>query len=320
MGRSREGLFEVATGGEPGRVDELLAGTLEIPGGEVGGRRLGEVIRRACAVKPSQRFGRATEMAQELDAVEQSSPDEAVRNGQRPGPRSWWKRWETWAAAAVLFIAGDLAIILAPTSATGPLRIQAMQLEHYTGKDHPKSVGEIGVESYETHFDDDAVAIRVELSEPAFCYVIALNADGGLQLCYPADEHETPPLDNVIEAPVGPDGKAMLFGLTDGVGTQAFVVVASREALPPYAQWSLELGELPWRHCETDGVWTSDGGRLERVGGQRGELRPAPRPMPFRETVAALRDAPGIHSVLGIAFPVRPAEAPSQEVPGDPRH
>ena len=68
--------------------------------------------------------------------------------------------------------------------------------------------------------------LEARLTAPGYCYLIALNPDGREQLCWPEDPAAPPPPTQVIDYPQDP---TMGFGLTDGVGLQAFVLVVSRD-------------------------------------------------------------------------------------------
>jgi hypothetical protein len=158
----------------------------------------------------------------------------------------------------------------------------------------------------------DLVRVRVTLSRPAYGYLIALNPDGTIQFCAPiggiVPASPRPELDF-------PEDRADYFPLTDGIGLQAFVVVASDRCLPVYESWKTQVpGGLSWSPVDQEGFWTygsataSDAARF-RFGGQlRG-------PIVRREGAAALvnlcdrlRRSPGVTLVCAVAFPVNPEE------------
>ena len=90
--------------------------------------------------------------------------------------------------------------------------------------------------------------------------------------------------------------------------------VASRPPLPPYRQWAQELGAIPWIPFEIEGVWRSDGDRLEHLGQLRGAIVARPGAMrPSTSSVAALKGSSKIETVLAIAFPVRQGAAADQK-------
>jgi hypothetical protein len=157
---------------------------------------------------------------------------------------------------------------------------------------------------------DDEVRIRARLTAPAYCYLIALHPDGSTELYYPegeAGEATPPPLSDRLSYPVGEN----VSPLTDGVGLQAYVLVASREPLPAYSAWKARLGDLPWGHIKADGIWHYDGQRYEQLALRRSVPRPTAVavPAPFKSTCDALAKVPGIHAIDAWAFPVRSKES-----------
>ena len=140
-------------------------------------------------------------------------------------------------------------------------------------------------------------------SAPAYCFLIALNPDGKAQLCYPAKPDVVPSRVSSIDFPANPSEG---FGLTDGVGTQAFALVASAKPLPTYAEWSKALGALPWKRGETEIVWRYDGHNFESDV-ERGDTRPLTGLPPALEAACrTLGSAPGVEAIRAVAFPVKP--------------
>jgi hypothetical protein len=173
-----------------------------------------------------------------------------------------------------------------------------------------RQVGEIGLNSSEARYLDDSIGIQVHLADEAYCYVLALNPDGGIQLCFPAGDKLPPPPRHVIEAPVLADGTPGLLALTDDVGAQGVVIVASTRPLPAYVEWIERVGPLPWQRCNTTAVWLSDGMRVTRGSGHRGDILEQPATaQPFVDCMNKLNDALGVESVRGILFPVRESRA-----------
>ncbi len=304
-------LFELSTGHEPQRLSELLSGTLAIPGPDPRAAQLASVVRRACAAAPSQRFRTAVDMVGALEAI---GPRGAKRARRLVAPvlvlvalaagtalaltQPWQNRQPPQSAAP-----GMIGLLPDSSAAIGI----SMRLDHYRGEGFQK-IGQVGLNSFEAREKEDSVALRVELTDPAYCYVLALNPDGRVQRCYPPDEQRPPPASRLIEAPVDMDGTTSYFGLTDGAGAQAFVVMASRRPLPPYAEWKKGAAEPAWQAFQIDGVWEHDGRMLTRRGADRGEFRrPTGATKPFTDALTALRQAPGVEIVHGILFPVRPA-------------
>jgi hypothetical protein len=81
---------------------------------------------------------------------------------------------------------------------------------------------------------NELVRVHVKLTGPAYVYLIALNPDGEPQPCVPAGAIAPSSPRRELDFPEDP---AKYFKLDDGVGLQAFVVVASDGPLPPYDTW-----------------------------------------------------------------------------------
>jgi hypothetical protein len=156
---------------------------------------------------------------------------------------------------------------------------------------------------------NDEVRVYIKLGSRAYAYLLALNPDGAIQLCVPADAHAPPgQVAQLVYPP--PTDHEQYFGLTDGAGLQAFVLVASREPLPPFSAWTPASG-LPWRAARSTEVWEFDGltlgprGRTAGTGPDRGTVRArSVAPVPLRDVCRRLREAPGVDLVRALAFPV----------------
>jgi hypothetical protein len=153
----------------------------------------------------------------------------------------------------------------------------------------------------------DSVRVHVELTRPAYVFLIALNPDGKGQLCVQsgAAASATPLRD--LEFPENPSG---YFGLTDGVGLQAFVVVASERPLPAYATWKDRIpGGLSWSPVEREALWTYDGAALAVAPRLRGPiLHREVAPKSLVDLCDRLRRTPGVALVRAVAFPVKPEQ------------
>jgi CHAT domain len=157
----------------------------------------------------------------------------------------------------------------------------------------------------------DLLRIQATLSPPAYSYLIALNPNGTIQLCATAGGA-------VPSTPRGklifPDNPDDYFGLTDGVGLQAFVVVAFDHSLPAYESWKAQVpGGLAWSSVDREGFWTYDSAELSEAKRVRGELR---GDILRRESASEvlidlcdrIRRSPGVTLVRAVAFPVKPEE------------
>lgn len=155
----------------------------------------------------------------------------------------------------------------------------------------------------------DLVRVQVAFSRPAYSYLIALYPNGTIQLCVPVGGIVPSLPRRELDFPEYP---ADYFGLTDGVGLQAFVVVASDRSLPAYESWKTQVpGGLAWSPVDREGFWTydsaapSDAARFR--GKLRGEiLRRESAPEALVSLCDRLRRSPGVTLVRAVAFPVKP--------------
>ena len=187
------------------------------------------------------------------------------------------------------------------------LRIVSFKIDHFRGAKPPRSLGPIGESPGPILFDDD-VRVHARLNAPAYCYLIALNPDGKVQLCHPLKPTEAPLRADEIAYP----GGNLYFPLTDGTGLQAFVLLVSSEPLPPYSEWT-GRDKLHWEtvQAEGSGVWGFDGHNFEPLAGdRRGEPRKhSGPPRPFEEVCDRFTKLPQVNAVEAVAFPVsKPSE------------
>jgi serine/threonine protein kinase len=257
--------------------------------------RLERIVVKAMAAEPEDRYPSADAMANALDAF--------------LNRRRRLARLVRTLLIGVLAVAGYLlwprpAREANPVPVPDPgrsLKVESFQVElHPVNRDDP--VGLIGIGTFAARFGQDA-RVQAQLNLPACCYLIALNPNGKDQLCYPTDPGIAPSSAATIDYPSDP-GKG--FGLTDGVGTQAFVLIVSTKQLPSYAEWSKSLGDLPWKPISTDNVWRYDGRTFDRDI-ERGAVRPlSDLPPALEATCQMLVGRPEVEAIRVLAFPVRP--------------
>ncbi len=166
-----------------------------------------------------------------------------------------------------------------------------------------RSLGRIGRGDVEPRLDDD-VRIEARLSAPAYCYLIALNPDGSIQHCYPENTASAPPRERSLEFPADPLSG---FGLTDGVGVQAFVLVASGQPMPPPEKLRSKIEKLPWRRIQSDIVWQYDGEKWTLDPDvHRGTIRTlADLPTALDQSCRALKAELKTATIEALAFPVK---------------
>jgi hypothetical protein len=304
-------LYLLLTGAELGRFPEFAAGTLTIPGGGARAEAWRRVIVRACHQDPGQRWAnagalrRALAPLKALDAA--TGPPTAAAGGttaapagksKRKYPGSKWAFYTALVAAALAVAVGGVIWI---PGFFEPPRIVELKIDHWDDAKEP--VGVIGWPPSLTTRLDDWVRVHVEFSRPSYCYLIAYNPRGQEQLCYPEDDARQP--ERVTQLAY-PRDAVWKYHLNDGVGMQAFVVIAARQALPPFAAWRRLAGPAPWKPFRADVAWSFDGQRFEALDHRLRADEPFHvRPKPFEDVCHFLKAGPGVEVIRGIAFPVQ---------------
>jgi hypothetical protein len=191
-------------------------------------------------------------------------------------------------------------------------KIKVTQWEVQPGKTVP--VGVLGTDVFEVPFGG-RVTVDVELSEPGYAYLLALNANGEEQLLWPVngagkpDDIVAPPRRQSFRCPArkAAAGKAVLFRLDDEPrgGLQAFAVMAARRPLPAYRERRERHGKAGWRRLSAEGVWWADRTGTHPVLAGQGVVRGSEEEVegvpPLQEVVQALGRA---EAVAVWAFPV----------------
>jgi hypothetical protein len=263
------------------------------------------------ALRPDVPAGLAAVLERMLakDPADRYASPGAVGNALRPfaapaRPPRRRKLLPHLAALAALGVVAALALAVSaglrqPAGSPG-LQVVSLRVSHYRGEE-ARLLGDLGLTSFAARREDD-VRVQARLSRPAYCYLIALNPDGKEQLRVPPDETVPPVRRDALDYPADPD---TYFGLTDGAGMQAFVLLAAREPLPAYAAWKSLAGTPPWQRFEAEGVWQLDGGRFRRLDVSRGQERVHGVPPPLQALTDFLRRT-GADAVGAVAFPVQP--------------
>jgi len=305
---------------------------------------LAGLVARLLAKQPGERPATAWELADALAAFTTPPPADATLAGSyanirppRKGPPAGrlpagGKPLSRW--GPVLALAGMAGMLLAllggmaamtgwnlgskppagtagsRASAAKPLKVLRLEVDHFArvGQfDQPR--GLLGRRSFTTH-EGDGVTVTAELSAPAYCYLIAFRPDGTEEICFPELEDEAPPL---TERPGYPSVSVGLqYGLNEGAGLHAFVLVASAQPLPPYAEWRRTQGASPWQKSAAQAgvVWRLEGVLLrphtaEDPEGTRGKGQEVRGVEGLPRVVNWLRQALNVEAVAAVAFAVQ---------------
>jgi hypothetical protein len=334
-------LFYLLTGQPPFAEcrtrESKIAAHLHTPPPDVGAlqpnvpERVRAVTARLLAKQPASRYATPLDLADELARVLQEPGSPSTGDEHPPARLARRRRLRLVAGAVFLAVlaAGVLLFAFAhrgepvardlpdhgnvvqPDPAEGAIRLSVRRLDvqHFRpeGKgDRP--LGILGVRSFTARVND-AVTIHGELSEPAYCYLIAYRPDGTEELCLPKDEITPPSPTFRPRYPFREQG--MTYGLNEGHGLMAFVLVASRRALPAYDEWKELHGPSPWKSAETPPgvVWRYDGHELlafteDDSTGTRGKGRELRGTGALGPLLAWFQQAPDVETVAAIAFPV----------------
>lgn len=296
-------MYLALTGENLNRFGEFMAGTLTIPGDDPRAAALRKIILDMCADKPENRLSSAKAIRDALNRLAKKPARRKATGG----------RWALIASAAIIlaligyWVSGGL--VLSPESSTpaavssaAPEKVEVkdLRIRHHRGEE-AELIGDLGTTSHFAIVQDD-IRLQMQLSQPAYCYLIAFNPDGRDQLCYP-DSDMVPPLK--VEKFDFPTDQNLFYGLTDGAGIQAFVLLASNQPLPAYQQWRFRIGELPWQHFDSEGIWRYNNGQLDMQGSLRGTVRQrTSTPEPFVSTCEKLQLLSHVDAVYAVAFPV----------------
>jgi hypothetical protein len=204
-----------------GQVDSLLDARPDLPAGFI------EVVDRALATEPQERWRTAGEMSRALQSFVSGWRTETAEGRGRT--RRWipW-RWR-WLAAGVLVAAGSLwalrALLVPP-----PFSVDAALFRHGAMTSEPLASGDpVAV--------GDRLFLELESSQPAFTYVLNEDYEGRRYRLFPLPslklqnplapgvEHTLP--GSAAGAEAGEDGASRYWQVTSAGGQEIFMVIAS---------------------------------------------------------------------------------------------
>jgi serine/threonine protein kinase len=156
----------------------------------------------------------------------------------------------------------------------------------------------------------DTVAVQVQLTRPAYAFLIAFRPDGHADVCFPEREDELPPLTDNPGYPSTAASAGKEYGLSDGEGLQVFAVVVSSQRLPVFQEWWSQCKECPWKKTDAPPGVVYRGNGQDRVeawnaeGAARGKGVEVQGKTPVAELAAWLRKMPRIETVQVLGFAV----------------
>jgi serine/threonine protein kinase len=211
--------------------------------------RVEHVLRRALDKAPERRYPSAEEFIAALDDAQ---------NEAKTTTDPWGPRWPRRAALGAL-----IALLLGGIYWLWPERPTVLDLaiELSDMGPNPSHSGNVGTSAFGAR-EGDQVFLRAKFSAPAYWYFLSFRPDGQMELCEPARDDERP--QRLVE-PKSPRERSV--ELNDGLGLQAFAVIASRKPLPPFREWRTAQGPPRWKAmpAEPGLVWRFDGERFETL-------------------------------------------------------
>jgi len=276
------------------------------------------LIERLLAKKPEARFESAVLVAHSISELE--APGTPTVGAVHATPR---KPRRAWVLAAAVILAAFAFIIwrsLPQPGTLGPLpepavaeatRVLRFDVRHFAkaGKNEAVARGILGQQSF-TARQGDQVTIDVELSRPAYAYLVAFRPDGVMELIVP-DSEDTPPVQqSSLQYP--PAGKSdRRYGLAEGAGLWVFAIAVSDEPLPAFRDWA-ETRPGIWKLVEPQGetVIYHDGQLFDMltVGSKtRGKDEAALGPSePFAKALQYLKNKTHSPLAAGVGVSVQP--------------
>jgi hypothetical protein len=203
---------------------------------------------------------------------------------------------------------------LRPTPSKVPT-IQELHVRQYRG-DIAQPLGDIGMTTQVVRAND-TVRFSAKLTAPAYCYLIAFNPDGTEQLCIPEDPDlptvNYPEHVQLSKAMATAPGRSieLLYPRSEFfepgvVGLQVFVLIASQDPLPPYAQWRSQIGAVPWKPVSYNEPWRwhYDGHQFIRLPSERGSRVERGAPKQFKDLCRFFQSRPSSVALQALAFPI----------------
>lgn len=187
-----------------------------------------------------------------------------------------WKQFQYTASGPSKEPIDSPAVMAEVRPPVEPVRVKWIAVNHYAkiGEGLGEAKGILGKTSFGAVLGDQ-VTIEVELTRPAYAYLVVFRPDGVIEPIFPEDKAEPPHLTDRPRYPLV--FREVNYGLTDGTGLWVFAVAVSDHPLPPYAE--VFAGKSAgWVKTDSPAriVWWDDGKWVEGlsptgvVGGDRG--------------------------------------------------
>ncbi|MCA9282919.1 MAG: serine/threonine protein kinase [Phycisphaeraceae bacterium] len=279
------------------------------------GPALAAIIRHASSDDPNQRYGSIDELIDELSAFTSSRAARGI--GLSPA--------RLWSAIAVIAAVVALAaVFLSPLlrssskqdndslADAAALPVESFEVRHYhydATSDTTIPVGSIDADNPAARANDD-VTVHARFKSPQYCYLLSLDADGLVRPRLPDSPTDRPLSMSGFDYPSLPTNSPddIMYTLSEGVGTQSFMLLVSDDPLPSWSDWIASRGEPTWTResLPANGVILFDGVKEQFLSATR-------EPMPRRGKLLTTpidwaRAQNAFTDIRFIAFPVLPAQ------------
>jgi tRNA A-37 threonylcarbamoyl transferase component Bud32 len=263
-------------------------------------------LRNAClkamAKSPDERFATTDEFANALRPPKQISLPLIATAAAVLLAVAAWRLWP--AATAKSGVSDSVANASGEVTLPAPAELQPLQYTHYANADQDsRTMGPL-FENGNVRENDD-LRLDGTFPNPVYCFLIALNPDGTVQLCYP-DARDAAQEEPIAEIHF-PSSSGQGFGFTDGAGQQGFLLVTSPNPLPTFDSWVGSVGKLQDALVEVEGRWYWNDGQVVPVARQtRGAIRDLQGHEDFSALCERIQSSSNDQSVHGVTFAVEP--------------
>lgn len=299
-----------------------------------------EVCLKALSIQPEDRFETVTEFAQALREAavpEDSSAQASALPAQietvlgARDPRTWYTHPLVLLGVAIALVAVGIlgfretpdksAIVATDVDDTvRPLELD-VQITHSALNQNGEIAESDDLLRLEYPRENDFLRWDVIPSQPAFFLLIALNPDGAIQTCFPerystiriaADDEVgdtgTNPPEPIAEFHY-PKDRGQGWGLWDGTGQQAFLLIASLTPLPESDSIVTLAGISEWNPTSESGAWRwKDGVVLPwQVNPSRGGVNDLPGKSSFQGICTRLQKLYPDAEIHAVSFPIQSA-------------
>jgi len=291
---------------------------------------LSTLVERLLEKDPAKRFDSAEVLARSLNAIEKG-PSTTLPTVLDPASQVSERSWTSFLWVGAIPMIALLAVVIAvafwlrpipsptgsevpdlnKTDLTGPLGVKSFRINHFEkiGANEARAKGYLGEQSFAANTGDQ-VTIDVELTHPAYAYLVAFRPDGVMELIWPDSEDEQPEKRSHIRYPSS-DNLDKHYGLKEGTGLWVFAVAASDEPLPPFRTWAEEKPKI-WARVPAqagivlnhDGYWietVTAGGKTRAKGEDALDIA-----KPFAEVMKYLKGKSQSTFAAGLGIPVGP--------------